>query len=103
MTSSFGFLRITSSVGVSGDMGIAASAVRVIPRSWSATAFRGLSAPDEGAGLPRGGVDAGRRARAVLSKGTGGAWSRLRFGDGCARCVGISPVDRRPESHEDCW
>ena len=52
-------------------MGIAESAVRVIPRSVSATAFRGLSAPEEGAGLPRGGVDAGRRARAVLSRGIG--------------------------------
>jgi hypothetical protein len=72
MASSFGFLRITSSVGVSGDMGIAESAARFIPRSWSATAFRGLSAPDEGAGLSRGGADAGRRARAVLSRGTGG-------------------------------
>lgn len=71
IASSFGFLRITSSVGVSGDMGISESAVRVIPRSVSATAFRGLSAPDEGAGLPRGGVDAGRRARAVLSRGIG--------------------------------
>lgn len=96
MASSLGFLRRTSSVGVSGDRGIAASAVSVMSRSWSATAFRGLSPPDEGTGLPRAGIAigaaAGRRARAVLSKGMGGGWSRLRLGDGCARCVGISPV-----------
>lgn len=80
ISSSFGFLRITSSVGVSGDIGIAEVATSVIPRSWSATAFRGLSAPDEGAGLPRGGVVAGRSA--VFSNGIAGVWSRLRFGDG---------------------
>jgi hypothetical protein len=90
ISSSFGFLRVTSSVGVSGDIGIAEIAVSVIPRSWSATAFRGLSAPEEGAGLPRGGVDAGRRA--VFSNGVGGGCSRLRFGDGYASWVeGISP------------
>jgi hypothetical protein len=89
LASSFGFLRMTSSVGVSGDMGMAAM---VMPCSWFATAFRGLSAPDEGAGLPRGGVAAGRRAKAVLSSGIGGGWSRLRFGEGCASCIGISPV-----------
>jgi hypothetical protein len=70
IASSFGFLRMTSSVGVRGGMGIAAKS---IPRSWSATALRGLSAPEEGAGLLRGGgVDAGRRARVVLSRGIGG-------------------------------
>lgn len=70
ISSSFGFLCTPWSVGVSGDMGIAASEERVIPRSWSATALRGLSAPDAGAGLPRGGVDAGRKA--VFSSGVGG-------------------------------
>ena len=80
ISSSLGFLCDTSSVGVSGDMGIAASGVSVIPRSWSATAFLGLLAPEEGGGLPRGGVDAERKA--VLSKGTGGACSRFRLGDG---------------------
>jgi hypothetical protein len=70
IASSFGFLRVASSVGVSGDMGIAAM---VMPCSWFATAFRGLSAPDEGAGLPRGGVDAGRRARVVFRRGIGGS------------------------------
>lgn len=96
--SSLGLLRSTSSVGVSGDIGIAVS---VMSRSWSATAFRGLSPPGEGPGLPRAaggagidiGAGAGRSARAVLSKGIGGGWSRLRLGEGCARCVGISPVD----------
>jgi len=91
--SSFGFLRTASSVGVSGDMGMAAMVVRAIPRSWSATAFRGLSGPDEGLwSLRCCGLEAGRRARAVLSSGAGGGWSRLRFGEGWASCVGISPV-----------
>jgi hypothetical protein len=86
---------MTSSVGVSGDIGMAESAVSVIPRSWSATAFRGLSAPDDGAGLPRGGVDAGRRA--VFSNGIGGGCSRLRFGDAYAIWVGgISPDGASP-------
>jgi hypothetical protein len=93
MASSFGLLRIASSVGVSGDMGMAATGASVIPRSWSATAFLGLSAPDEGAGLPRGGVEAGRRASVVLSNGTNGGCSRLRLGEGLAKCVGgISPT-----------
>ena len=97
MAPSFGFLRITSSVGVSGDMGMAAVAMRVIPLSWSATAFLGLSA---GAGLSRGGVAAGRMASAVLSSGIcicwGCTWSRLRLGegDGWASCIGgISPAE----------
>jgi hypothetical protein len=81
-------------VGVSGDSGIADSAVRVMSRSWSATAFRGLLPPDDGTELACGrGFDTGRSARAVLSKGMGAGWSRLRLGDGCASCVGISPVD----------
>jgi hypothetical protein len=74
-------------------MGMAATGASVIPRSWSATAFLGLSAPDEGAGLPRGGVEAGRRASVVLSNGTSGGCSRLRLGEGLAKCVGgISPT-----------
>ena len=105
VASSFGFLRMASSVGVSGDMGMAVMVARVMPRSWSATAFRGLSGPDEGLWSLRRGVDAGRRARAVLSSGAGGGWSRLRFGDGYASCMGISPVEwgrGEPELHEDC-
>lgn len=83
MAPSFGFLRMTSSVGVSGDMGMAAVAMRVIPLSWSATAFLGLSGPVDGAGLSRrGGVWAGRMAKAVLSSGICWGWSRLRFGEG---------------------
>jgi hypothetical protein len=70
MASSFGFLRITSSVGVSGDMGIAVREVRDIPRSWSATSFLGLFGREEGPGLRGGGVVAGRSA--VFSRGTGG-------------------------------
>lgn len=54
--SSLGLLRSTSSVGVSGDIGIAVS---VMSRSWSATAFRGLSPPGEGPGLPRAAGGAG--------------------------------------------
>jgi hypothetical protein len=68
--SSFGFLWIMSSVGESGDIGIADVAVRLILRSWSATAFRGLSGRGEGAGLRDSGVDAGRNV--VFSSGTGG-------------------------------
>lgn len=80
--SSFGFFRTTSSVGVSGDMGIGGSAAMVMPRSWSATAFLGLSAP-VGVGLPRGGVDAVRSV--VFRCGTnGGGLSRLRLGEGYA-------------------
>lgn len=91
ISSNFGFFRITSSVGVSGDMGIAEIAVNVMPRSWSATAFRGLS-PPEGTELCRGDGDAGRKA--VFSSGIGGGWSRLRFGDGKASWVGgISPEE----------
>lgn len=79
--SSFGFLCATSSVGESGYMGTAVMLVRLMPRSWSATAFLlGLSLPER-VGLPLGGVEAGRRA--VLSSGTGGGWLRLRLGDGC--------------------
>lgn len=86
--SSLGFLRTISSVGVSGDMGIAETVVRVMPRNWSATAFLGLSDPDEGVGLPLIGDEAGRRA--VFMSGTWGGWSRLRFGEGWTAdsCVG---------------
>ena len=85
-----GFFRTASSVGVSGDIAFAALAAMLMPRSWSATAFRGLSGAEGGGGLPRGGGVAGRRA--VFSSGTGGGWSRLRLGDGYANWVGgISP------------
>lgn len=58
---------------------MAAILVKLIPRSWSATAFLGLSLPLS-VGLPVGGVKAGRRA--VFRSGTGGGCSRLRFGEG---------------------
>jgi hypothetical protein len=80
LSSSLGFFRTASSVGVSGDMGIAALAAILMPRIWSATAFRGLSGAEGGGGLPRGGGVAG--CRVVFSSGTGGGWSRLRLGDG---------------------
>jgi hypothetical protein len=77
--SSFGFFRTISSAGVRGDMGIG-RAVILIPLSWSATAFLGLLAPEEGAGLPLGGVYALRRL--VFASGVCAGWSRLRLGDG---------------------
>jgi hypothetical protein len=68
-----------SSVGESGFMDIAALLARLMLRSWSATAFLGLSLPLR-VGLPAGGVEAGRRA--VFRSGMGGGCSRLRLGEG---------------------
>jgi hypothetical protein len=55
------------------------AAAMVMPRRRSATTLPGLSGP-AGSGLPAGGVEAVRSE--VLSNGTYGVLSRLRFGDG---------------------
>lgn len=78
MASSLGFFRIASSVGVGGGIGcgIMGNPAMVMPCSWLATTFLGLS----GSGLAVGGVETVWRL--VFNSGTGSAFSRLRFGEG---------------------
>ena len=69
ISSSFGFFRTTWSLGESGLMGMAEMCVRLMPRSWSAMPFLGLSLPSS-TRRAFGGGEAGRRA--VLMCGIGG-------------------------------